>query len=226
MTSRAGVWIVAAFAATLLAVPEPAHATPTSRSTVPAGPTRPAAGDPDLPGPGDTPSPLPGFDAPYHGKSNGLAYGGNMELRFAGDRVRGVTNPEWFSVGSAGGFLLAQIHSGVRFLWEGAWDRGADDFTMESAYLDVQLKGSMHAHAGIFLAPLGITNLHHDAPLDEFDEQSLVATQLIGVPNAELGVGVYGARPKGHGAAMTNAAMAKYAGNTSALAHGHHQGSV
>src|SRR5204863_5281588 len=51
---------------------------------------------------------------------------------------------------------------------------------------------SMELHAGIFLAPLGATNLHHDAPPYEFAERSLVATQLVGVPYAELGAGVRG----------------------------------
>jgi hypothetical protein len=49
------------------------------------------------------------------------------------------------------------------------------------------------AHAGIFLVPLGRTNLSHDAAAYEFWERSLVATQILGVPNAQLGVGVGGA---------------------------------
>ncbi len=201
MSARALLGI-ATLAAVVVAVAAPrrADAGPPARS-VPT--SRPAPADAPVPGTGDAPAPLPGFDGPYHGKPNGLAYGGNIELRFAEDRVRGVSNPEWFSVGSVGGFFVAQIHPRVRFAWEGAWDRGADDFSMESAYLDFQLRGPTHMHAGIFLAPLGITNLRHEAPLDEFEEHSFVATQIIGVPNAELGVGIYGSRRTGRGATMT-----------------------
>jgi hypothetical protein len=162
-----------------------------------SGSPRPNPAETAGPGPDVSESPLPFLDAPYHGRSDGVAYGGNVELRFAEDRVLGVTNPEWFSFGSVNGFLSARIHPRVRFLWEAAYDRALDDFSIESAYLDLQVGTTTHAHAGIFLVPLGRTNQHHEAPLREFDDLSLVATQIIGVPNAELGVGIQGAAGAG-----------------------------
>jgi hypothetical protein len=50
----------------------------------------------------------------------------------------------------------------------------------------------LEIHAGIFPVPLGRVNLSHDSPQNEFTELSLVATQIIGVPNAMPGLGIKG----------------------------------
>jgi hypothetical protein len=131
--------------------------------------------------------------APYHGSLESIAWGGHGELRFGYDLTAGVSNPDWFSVNRADGFFLAKLGSKVRLGGQGAYDRAADKFVMERAELIISAKRTMDAHAGIFLAPLGRTNLDHDAPQYEFGERSLVATQLIGVPNAQLGAGIRGA---------------------------------
>ena len=125
----------------------------------------------------------------YHGSLDGLAYGGQGELRFAEDRQAGVSNPEWFSVGRVNAFATAHLSSRLDAAGQACWDRGSDDFVLERAELGVRLRRSMQAHAGIFLLPLGRTNLSHDAPDYDFAERSLVATQLIGVPNAQVGIG-------------------------------------
>jgi hypothetical protein len=130
------------------------------------------------------------IESPYHGDLGGIAFGGHGELRFAEDREAGVSNPEWFSVGRANGFLLAHLHPRIDLAAQAGWDRGADDFTFEQAEVGIRVSGSIQAHAGIFLAPLGRTNLTHDAPAYDFAERSLVATQIIGVPHAQLGIGV------------------------------------
>lgn len=135
----------------------------------------------------------------YHGDLNAIAFGGHGELRFADDRVRGVSDPEWFSFGRVSGFALARIHARIRLAAQAAWDRGADDFVLEHAEVAVRLRRTMEAHAGIFLTPLGRSNLEHDATRNEFDEQSLVATQLVGVPNAQLGAGIRGIGRVGKG---------------------------
>jgi hypothetical protein len=131
--------------------------------------------------------------APYHGSLESIAWGGHGELRFGYDLTAGVSDPSWFSVGRANGFFLAKLGSRLRLGGQGAYDRAADRFVLERAELIAGVGRAMDAHAGIFLAPLGRTNLDHDAPQYEFAERSLVATQLIGVPNAELGAGVRGA---------------------------------
>lgn len=129
----------------------------------------------------------------YHGDLSGLAWGGQGELRFAEDRVRGVTDPEWFSVGRIGGFLSLKLGSRFQFLGEGAYDQGPEDFSMEQLEGRFLVGRNLQLHAGVFLVPLGRTNLSHDAPLYEFAERSLPASQIIGVPNAQLGAGVRGA---------------------------------
>ena len=141
--------------------------------------------------------PGPRIDSPYHGSLDGLAYGGHGEVRFAEDRVAGVSDPEWFSFGRVSAFAMVRLNSRVDLVGDMAWDPGTDDFAVERAELSARFRGSMEAHAGIFLTPLGRTNLSHDAPRNEFDERSLVATQLVGVPNAQLGAGIRGLRQQG-----------------------------
>ena len=135
------------------------------------------------------------IETPYHGSPDRIVIGGHGELRFAEDREDGVSNPDWFSVGRVNGFIFARLHPRLDAAAQACWDRGADDFVMERAEILFRASPSIRAHAGIFLAPLGRTNLSHDAPPYDFAERSLVATQLIGVPNAQLGVGVLGVRP-------------------------------
>lgn len=155
---------------------------------------------PALPKPAPHPPATPGlfppapFEAPYHGSLDAIAIGGHGELRFAEDREDGASNPEWFSVGRVNGFVFARLHPRLRVAAQACWDRAADDFVFERAEILVRVSHSVQAHAGIFLAPLGRTNLSHDTPPYDFAERSLVATQLIGVPNAQVGVGVMGVR--------------------------------
>jgi hypothetical protein len=128
--------------------------------------------------------------APYHGTLDGLAFGGLGEVRFGEDRQAGISNPDWFSFGWVGGFIRARLSSRIDAAAQGSWDRVADDFTMERAEVTVRVRRTLEAHAGIFLAPLGRTNLEHDAPSYDFAERSLVATQLVGVPHAQAGLGM------------------------------------
>jgi len=134
--------------------------------------------------------PWPLREGPYHGSLDRIAFGAYAELRFAEDRVRGVTDPEWFSFGRAGGFATARLSSRFEIVGEGAWDQGTDDFSLEQMDLHFRLKPSLQLHGGIFLVPLGHTNLWHDGPSYDFAERSLPATQLIGVPNAQAGIGL------------------------------------
>jgi len=131
--------------------------------------------------------------APYHGSLDNITWGGEGELRFGYDVTAGVSDPSWFSVGRVNGFMEAKLSSKVRIRGQAAYDHVPDDFTLEAAELVARLGRTHEAHAGIFLVPLGRTNLSHDAAAYEFWERSLVATQILGVPNAQLGVGVGGA---------------------------------
>jgi hypothetical protein len=151
-------------------------------------PPRGSQGPRTLPQPG-TIAP-PELDAPYHGALDRFAFGGFGELRFAEDREAGVSDPEWFSVGGVNAFAFVHLSPRIDLAGRAGWDRGADDFTLERAEIQVRMGTAMQAHAGIFLTPLGRTNLIHDAPSYDFAERSLVATQIIGVPNAMLGAGI------------------------------------
>ncbi len=155
-----------------------------------AAPGVPAATPPRVgPPPASKVSPEP----PVHGNPEGISWGGHGELRLGHDRVRGTSDPEWFSVGRVNGFARARLAERWRVAGEGTWDRATDDFVLERVELTYRWKRTFHAHGGIFPAPLGRTNLSHDAPRNDFAEHSLVATQLVGVPNAMLGLGVRGA---------------------------------
>jgi len=158
-----------------------------------ASPARPTAASPSRPTAAVAPNLGRDASSPVHGGSGWLSWGGHAELRLAEDRVRGTSNPEWFSFGRVNGFLRARLAPAWGFAGEGTWDRGTDQFVMERVELAFRWKPTLLAHGGIFPLPLGKTNLEHDAPRNEFAEHSLVATQLVGVPNAMLGAGVRGA---------------------------------
>ena len=136
-------------------------------------------------------------ETPYRGHGDAFSYGGHGELRFGHDRQAGVSNPDWFSVGQAGGFVEARLHPRWKLALKGAYDRGQDDFTLERALVEFKTGGPLRIHAGVIPAPLGTTNLSHDAPACEFADRSLVATDLVGVPYSELGIGIAGRAAKG-----------------------------
>jgi hypothetical protein len=138
-----------------------------------------------------------------HGRLDKIAWGAYGEIRIAEDRVRGVTDPEWFSFGRVGGFLTARATRRLDLAAQGAYDRGSEDFTLERLEATYRLKPAFQVHAGIFLVPLGRTNLSHESPLYEFDEHSLVATQLVGVPHAQLGAGAQGGLGSANGWPLT-----------------------
>ena len=142
-------------------------------------------------------NPVTSTESPYRGNRDGLSYGAYGELRFGHDRQAGVSNPDWFSFGQAGGFVRVRAHPRLRFALEGAYDRGQDDFTLERAMIEYKTGGPLRFHAGVIPAPLGTTNLNHEAPSCEFADRSLVATDLVGVPYSELGIGVAGRTSRG-----------------------------
>ena len=135
-------------------------------------------------------------DGPAHGP-DWLALGGHGELRLGEDRVRGVTDPEWFSVSRVNGFVHLTPGSRWRMAVEGTWDHPTDHFMMERIEAAFRSNPSLEIHGGIFPVPLGRVNLSHDSPQNEFTELSLVATQIIGVPNAMPGLGIKGTAQEG-----------------------------
>lgn len=140
----------------------------------------------------------PRFDTPHRGRFETLAFGGHAELRAADDRVAGVSNPDWMSVPRISGFATLRVHPRIVLAGEATFDRVTDDLVLERALVKARAGRNWYAHAGVLQPPLGRVNTDHDAPENEFDRLSYVATELIGVPNPQLGIGVYGMRlPRG-----------------------------
>ena len=130
-------------------------------------------------------------DVPRHG-SGAIAFGGHAALRFAEDRIAGISNPDWASVLRVAGFAAARPHPRLLLDATVAHDRPTDDLTVESARVLFRARPALWAHAGVLPLPLGRANLERDAPRGEFAERSLVATEMIGVPSSQLGAGVRG----------------------------------
>jgi hypothetical protein len=134
------------------------------------------------------------IDGPYHGATDRIAFNLQGQLRFGHDVTAGVANPEWFSVSRASGLAFARLHPRLGMFGAAGYDHAHDDFVVERAELIGRVRHGLHAHAGIFLSPLGHSNLHPDILLSDFAERSYVATDLAGVPHAQIGLGVLGAR--------------------------------
>ena len=144
------------------------------------GPRQPAA------------APPPGFafDAPMHGSRSGLAFGAEAELRFHYDRVFGVADPNWLTMVRASGFASARLSSRVSLLGAAGYDRATKQLELERASVDVRLGRASHGQVGVLLLPISTSNLALHAPHEEFTDRTLVATELIGTPVAQLGIGL------------------------------------
>jgi hypothetical protein len=89
---------------------------------------------------------------------------------------------------------FASAHLGPRLVLhaEAGYDRATGELTLERAKFDVRLNPALHAHAGVLLPPLGRSSLLYDSPRGEFTERTLVASDLVGVPNSQVGLGLRG----------------------------------
>jgi hypothetical protein len=142
--------------------------------------------------PSEVSLPWPTVEKPHHGKMDRIAFGGEAAVRFGHDRVAGVSNPDWFSMTRVSAFAVARILPRVQVLTEASWDKVTDDLVVERAQIDLRIRERLIAHAGILLPPLGRSNREHDAPHGQFTEPSLVASELVGVPSPQVGLGVRG----------------------------------
>ena len=143
------------------------------------------------------------LDTPHHGSFGWLAYGGHAELRAADDRVAGISNPDWMSVPRLSAFASLRINPRVAFAGEATYDRVTDDLVLERALVEARVGAAWYAHTGVIQPPLGRVNVEHDSPRNEFDRLSYVATELIGVPNPQLGIGAHGIRASRGGVPWT-----------------------
>jgi len=143
------------------------------------------------------------LETPHHGSFETFAFGGHAELRAADDRVAGIANPDWMSVPRVSAFATLRVHPRVALAGEATYDRGTDDLVLERAVVEARAGSAWYAHAGVFPPPLGRVNFDHDAPRNEFDGLSYVATELIGAPNPQLGIGAHGIRAPSGGSPWT-----------------------
>ena len=89
-------------------------------------------------------------------------------------------------------FLYSTIIPKVRFISEIEFEHGVEEIALETAQIDIEIHRSFTLRGGILLVPLGGVNINHDAPLWEFVERPLVATEIIPSTLSEIGFGVNG----------------------------------
>jgi len=130
------------------------------------------------------------YDAPMHGEPGGVQFGLRGELRFHYDRVFGVADPNWLTFVQAGAFASAPLSKKVTVLGAGGYDRNTKEIEVLRLGVDWKWARSTHAQGGVFLLPLLQSNLDAIGPHEEFTDRTFVATELVGVPIGQLGVGV------------------------------------
>ncbi|MFN0204485.1 MAG: hypothetical protein ACKVTZ_23400 [Bacteroidia bacterium] len=89
-------------------------------------------------------------------------------------------------------FLYSSIARRIKFLSEIEFEPAEGQVSIETALMDLELNPAFNLRGGILLAPIGGFNQRHDAPLWEFIERPLVATEIIPSTLSEMGFGVFG----------------------------------
>jgi hypothetical protein len=89
-------------------------------------------------------------------------------------------------------FLYSTIARKIKFLSEIEFEHGAEEISLETAFLDYEFNTAFNFRTGIIIAPIGAFNQNHDAPRWEFIERPLVATQIIPSTLSDIGFGVHG----------------------------------
>jgi hypothetical protein len=134
--------------------------------------------------------PVRWFEAPMHGEPGGVQFGLSGELRFHYDRTFGVADPNWLTFARAGAFAVAPLSPKVTLLGATGYDRATKEIEVHRLGIDWRVGRSTHAQAGVFLLPLLEANLDAVGRHEEFTERTLVATDLVGVPLGQVGMGV------------------------------------
>jgi hypothetical protein len=124
-----------------------------------------------------------------HGEPGGIQFGLSGDLRFHYDRTFGVADPNWLTFVRAGGFGVAPLSRKVTLLGAAAYDRATKEIEVERLGVDWRVGRSTHAQAGVLL-PLLQSNLDVVGRHEEFTERTLVATDLVGVPIGQVGLGM------------------------------------
>lgn len=89
-------------------------------------------------------------------------------------------------------FLYSTIARKIKFLSEIEFEPGEMLVNVETALMDFELNPALNFRAGILLPPIGAYNVRHDAPLWEFVERPLVATEIIPSTLTDVGAGFHG----------------------------------
>lgn len=141
-------------------------------------------------GPHQPEAPTTWYDAPMHGALGGPQIGGRGELRFHYDRVFGVADPNWLTFVRASAFAVAPVSRKTTLLAAATYDKTTKELEVERLGVDFRVGRSAHAQAGVFLLPLLQSNLDAEGAHMEFTDRSLVATELVGAPIGQLGLGL------------------------------------
>src|SRR6476620_7304637 len=129
--------------------------------------------------------------------------GGYMDIQYRSQSKSSIEN------GYAGGitngfdqqrfvpFIYADITEHVKFASEleiehGIRAEGANEISLEFAFIDYLIKEPVNLRAGIILIPIGKFNLLHDSPLNDLTDRPLVAQYVIPSTLSETGGGFYG----------------------------------
>lgn len=89
-------------------------------------------------------------------------------------------------------FLFSAIARRIKFLAEIEFEPAEKEVSVETGMIDFELYPALNVRAGILLAPIGAYNQRHDAPLWEFVDRPLVATEIIPSTLSDMGFGIHG----------------------------------
>ena len=89
--------------------------------------------------------------------------------------------------------VIAEIEFEHGGLVKGSSDADSDgEIKLEFATVDIQFSEGFNYRGGVILSPLGLFNLIHDSPLNDFTNRPLLAREMIPTTLSEAGMGFHG----------------------------------
>lgn len=136
---------------------------------------------------------LPGvYERPTFATVGNLSLGGFAEANTNSFVENGSPEGFSFEFRRFNLFLSSEVSDRVRLLSELEFQHGTETINLKRALLDFEIHPAFVMRGGVLLNPIGIYNVNDDAPLWEFIERPLVATEIIPSSLSEVGVGAHG----------------------------------
>ncbi len=132
------------------------------------------------------------YDRPFIASMGRTALGGYVEGNTNYFSEDGISEGFSMELRRFNIFLFSVISSRIKLISELEFEHGTEEIALETALVDFRVHPGFIVRAGILLSPIGAFNQNHDAPLWEFVERPLVATEIIPATLSEVGFGVYG----------------------------------